>query len=151
MSAAGDPRAYPHLTVACIVEQEGRFLFVEERVDGALVLNQPAGHVEPAETLPAAARRETLEETGWEVELTALLGTACYTGVNGVSYHRVAFAARPLQRLEGAALDPEIEAVHWLSAGQAQQQAQRMRSPLVLATLRRHLDAQHYPLEFIYS
>ena len=66
----------PHVTVATVVEQGGRFLLVEERdkQTGDLVFNQPAGHLEAGETLAQAAVRETLEETGWNVELTAVLG-----------------------------------------------------------------------------
>ncbi len=64
----------PHITVATVVEQDGRLLFVREHQDGALVLNQPAGHVEFGEDLMQAAYRETLEETAWQVEVTDLLG-----------------------------------------------------------------------------
>ena len=61
----------PDVTVACVVVRDGRLLLVEEQVRGRLVLNQPAGHLEPDESLLEAARRETLEETGWHVEPTA--------------------------------------------------------------------------------
>ena len=64
----------PHITVATIVEDQGRFLLVEEEADGRAVFNQPAGHLEANETLLEAALRETFEETGWEVELTAVTG-----------------------------------------------------------------------------
>ena len=70
---------HPHVTVATIVEDQGRFLLVEEQADGREVLNQPAGHLEPAESLLEAALRETLEETGWEVELSAVTGIYLYT------------------------------------------------------------------------
>ena len=72
----------PHVTVATVVEQGGRFLLVEERdkQTGELVFNQPAGHLEPGETLTQAALRETVEETGWDVELTAVLGVECRKG-----------------------------------------------------------------------
>jgi len=60
----------PDVTVACVVPQQGKFLLVEENVRGELVLNQPAGHLEPDESLLQAAVREALEETGWSVELT---------------------------------------------------------------------------------
>ena len=69
----------PHITVATVIEDDGRFLFVEEVKAGRLVLNQPAGHLEANESLREAALRETLEETGWDVELTALLGIYLYT------------------------------------------------------------------------
>ena len=65
---------HPHKTVATVVEHNARFLMVEELINGQLVLNQPAGHLEANESLAQAALRETLEETAWEVELTGLLG-----------------------------------------------------------------------------
>ena len=64
----------PDVTVATIVVRDGQLLMVEERANGALVLNQPAGHLEPDESLLDAALRETREETGWEVRLTAFVG-----------------------------------------------------------------------------
>jgi len=89
----------PDVTVATIVVRDGRFLMVEEDVRGVLVLNQPAGHLEPDETLIEAARRETLEETGWEVEPTAFVGAYQWKapvgadGNGGRHYLRIAFAA----------------------------------------------------------
>ena len=69
----------PHITVATIVEDNGRFLMVEESKAGRAVLNQPAGHLDPNETLIEAAVRETLEETGWDVEPTSVTGIYLYT------------------------------------------------------------------------
>ena len=68
-------RFTPHVTVATIVEDNGRFLMVEELADGQAVFNQPAGHLEADESLIQAALRETLEETGWDVELTSRFET----------------------------------------------------------------------------
>lgn len=82
-----------HVTVATIVEDQGRFLFVEEMKGGRAVLNQPAGHLDPNESLQRAAVRETLEETGWDVELTSVVGIYLYTAPsNGVTYQRICFA-----------------------------------------------------------
>ena len=82
----------PHITVATIVEDNGRFLMVEELKSGRTVLNQPAGHLDPNETLTEAAIRETLEETGWDVQPTGVLGIYLYTAPsNGVTYQRVCF------------------------------------------------------------
>ena len=70
---------YPHITVATVVEKDGKFLMVEERSDGALVYNQPAGHLELGESLLEAAVRETLEETRWQVEVNGFIGVYHFT------------------------------------------------------------------------
>ena len=67
----------PHITVATVVEDNGRFLMVEELKHDRAVLNQPAGHLDPNESLIEAAIRETLEETGYDVELTGVIGITC--------------------------------------------------------------------------
>ncbi len=64
----------PHVTVAAIIERDGKFLLVEEQADDGFVLNQPAGHLDEAESLMQAVMRETLEETGWHFLPQALLG-----------------------------------------------------------------------------
>jgi len=92
----------PHVTVAAVVFRDGRYLLVEEIDAGRRVLNQPAGHLEPDETLVEAARRETLEETGWEVEIEALLGASLFTSARtGVAYFRTSFLARPVHHHAG--------------------------------------------------
>ncbi len=123
---------HPHITVATIVEHNGRFLLVEESQAGQPVLNQPAGHLEPDETLRQAAIRETLEETGWEVELSAVVGIYLYTAPsNGVTYQRVCFAARPVLYHPQRPLDSDILATHWLSRDELATQPERWRSELV--------------------
>src|SRR5688572_31807102 len=69
----------PHVTVATIIERDDRFLMVYEEADGKKVYNQPAGHLDPNETLQEAAIRETLEETGWTVELTGVVRSEEHT------------------------------------------------------------------------
>ena len=143
----------PHVTVATVVERANRYLLVEERDKntGELVFNQPAGHLESGESLPGAALRETLEETGWEVELTGVLGIALYTApANGITYHRTTFLATPLEPVENARLDPDIYRVHWLDYEEILAKSARMRSPLVLASIERQRQGQSYPLEFCY-
>ena len=87
---------HPDVTVATVVALEGRLLLVEERIDGQLVLNQPAGHLEPGESLVEAAVRETLEETGWQVRLEAFVGSYQWTAPGGQQYLRFAFAGQAL-------------------------------------------------------
>lgn len=138
-----------HITVATIVEDKGLFLLVEELQDGRTVLNQPAGHLEPNETLLEAALRETLEETGWQVELTAVIGIYLYKAPNGVTYQRVCFAARPLHPVAGYRLDERIITPRWLSREQLLAQRECWRSPLVLRCIDDYLTGEHFPLSLI--
>jgi 8-oxo-dGTP pyrophosphatase MutT (NUDIX family) len=142
---------HAHTTVATVVEKNGKFLVVEELKENGLVINQPAGHLEPGESLQDAARRETLEETGWTVELTGLLGATLYTSPdNGVTYHRTTFLATALHHDPKRPLDSGIERALWLSRDELRADSARMRSPLVLATIDQYLSGKLYPLDFIY-
>ena len=142
----------PHVTVATVVEKDGLFLMVEEHdeLSGGLVYNQPAGHLDPGERLLDAASRETLEETGWEVELIGVVGVSLATAPNGITYYRTSFAARPIRALENAVIDPDIHAVHWMSYEEILANSARMRSPLVLPTIEQYRRGHCYPLELIY-
>lgn len=144
---------YPHVTVACVIEDQGRFLLVEENtVDGAAVFNQPAGHLERNESLIQAAHREVMEETGWEVELLGVVGMALYTAPsNGVTYHRTTFFGRPLKHHPDHQLDAGIIGPHWLSLAEIRSASAKMRSPLVLKTIEHYLAGHRYPLEIIYG
>ncbi len=144
----------PHVTVACVIVRDGHYLLVEERdkQTGRLVFNQPAGHLESGESLMACARRETLEETGWRISLTGVLGIALYTApANGVTYHRTTFLGEPVERLAGYRLDQDIHAVHWLDYGEMKSNSARMRSPLVLAAVEQHRRGVCSPLDLIYA
>lgn len=140
-----------HVTVACIVEQEGRFLFVEELDSGGgLVLNQPAGHWDEGETLLQAAVRETLEESAWEVELTALVGLYDYKPAHlDYGFLRLAFAARPLRHHPQRQLDSGIERAVWLSREELVACADRHRSPMVLRGVDDYLAGRRLPLDLI--
>lgn len=140
----------PHVTVATVVEQEGKFLLVHEQSDGLHVYNQPAGHWEEHETLLDAARRETLEETGWVVELTHVLGISHYISpVNGFTYLRVTFVAKPLHPIEDAKLDVEILEAVWLSYDEILARQGHLRSPLVLNDIHRFQQGERFPLSLI--
>ena len=122
---------HPHVTVASVVEREGRLLLVEEAIAGALVLNQPAGHLEPGESLAEAAVRETLEETGWDIRLESFIGCYQWTAPDGGHYLRFAFAGTPLRHHPQRPLDEGIERAVWLSPEQLLAEGARHRSPLV--------------------
>lgn len=143
---------YPHATVATIVERDGRFLLVEESEGERLVINQPAGHLDQGETLAAAAVRETLEETGWEVTVKALLGLYTYTSAyNGISYLRTCFIAEPLRHHPERPLDTGILRALWLSVDELRACRDRLRSPLVLRNVEDYLRGKRYPLDFIHE
>ncbi|WP_404377150.1 NUDIX hydrolase [Vreelandella aquamarina] len=137
-----------HSTVACVIQQDGRFLMVEEDKGGALTLfNQPAGHVELGEGPVAAIQREVLEETAWRVTITGYLGLYVFHTSEGKTFHSHGFIATPEQPLT-TAIDPAIVATHWLTRDEiaALDAAQRLRSPLVLKRIDDALSGRHYPL-----
>lgn len=139
-----------HSSVATIVERDGLFLMVEEIDDGRTVFNQPAGHLEEHETLFDAAVRETLEESGWHVELTDFLGLYHYPAPNGVTYIRHCFVARALRHDATRELDTGIVAAHWLSAEAILAPDFNARSPIVRRVLLDYLAGTRYPLSLIY-
>jgi len=144
----------PHATVATIVtDDQGRFLMVRETVQdlnsGREVINQPAGHIEANEAILDAAVRETLEETGWHVELTGLLGLYTYTAPsNGVTYHRYCFTGRPVRYDAEAPLDDGIIGPAWMTIDELRQ-SEHLRSEMVLTCCEDYLAKPHYPLDII--
>lgn len=136
----------PDVTVATVVPRDGRLLFVEERVRGELVLNQPAGHLEAGESLFEAAERETREETGWTVRLSHFIGLYRWDAPDGTAYVRVAFAAEPVSHDADAPLDAGIERALWLTPSQLRDESARLRSPLVAHVVDDWLGGARYPL-----
>ena len=139
----------PSATVAAVVERDGRFLLVEERIDGRLVLNQPAGHLDPGESLIAACRREVMEETAQRFEPTALVGIyRWHYAAKDVTFLRFCF----MGRLEGAsdrALDKEIVRLHWLTPAELEARKADHRSPLVRKSVEDYLAGRRFPLEIL--
>lgn len=136
----------PDVTVATIVARDGRFLVVEENVRGELVLNQPAGHLEPDESLLTAARRETLEETGWTVDLEHLVGVYQWRSDSGEHFLRFTFAARALHHDAQQPLDEGIVRAVWLTRAEIASGNVRPRSPMVLRSIDDWLAGQRLPL-----
>lgn len=143
-----------HVTVATVVEKNGKFLFVEEYSEGIShsVFNQPAGHVEAGETLVDAAIRETKEETGHDVEIDHLLGVYTYTPpmFPDRTYFRFCFLAHVIEEHPNAKLDTGIIQAVWMSFDELQNSA-RARSPLVIKVLEDTIKGQKFPLSLIYE
>ena len=144
----------PDVTVATVVVRDGRLLMVEERAHGQLVFNQPAGHLEPDESLSEAALRETREETGWEVKLTAFIGAYQWKAVNpdgsdGRHYLRFAFAAEPLAHDATRVLDEGIVQALWMTPSELRDQQARHRSPLVWQAVADYLAGRRSPLSML--
>ncbi len=139
------------VTVAAIIEQNGRFLVVEERdaLDGGHVLNQPAGHVEPGESVLDAVVRESFEEAGVAFVPEAITGIYQLAARNGRDYLRIAFAGRLADDRAPTPHDSDILACHWLT--RAQIAAARPRSGLVLRCIDDHIAGTRLPLSLLAS
>ncbi len=143
-------RWFPHVTVAAVVERDGRFLLVEEHTVDGVRLNQPAGHLEEGESLPDACVREALEETAHRVAVDSLVGIYNWTRPDGsITYLRFAFACRSLSEEAGRVLDEGIIRAVWLTHEELLAQQERLRSPLVLQVIEDYLAGRRYPLDVI--
>lgn len=145
----------PDVTVATIVERDGCLLMVEETSKGRLVLNQPAGHLEPDESLQDAAVREAREETRWDIRLTSFIGAYQWTapptepGGRGRHYLRFAFVGEALAEDPSRSLDDGIVRALWMTPAELQQASSRHRSPLVWRTVEDYLAGRRHPLELM--
>ena len=140
----------PSVTVAAVIERDGRFLVVEEEADGRRVLNQPAGHLDPGESLVAAVTREVLEETTHRFTPTALLGVyRWHYAAQDVTFLRFAFRGRLDGAEQGRALDKEIIALHWLTPEELAARSAMHRSPLVERCVSDYLAGRSFPLELL--
>jgi 8-oxo-dGTP pyrophosphatase MutT (NUDIX family) len=140
----------PHLTVAAIIEREGRFLLVEENSDGRIVLNQPAGHVEEEESLTEAVIRETLEESGRRFIPEAIVGIyRWHSPLNGITYLRVAYSGHCSDRDRDISLDSDIITTHWFSYAELEERIASLRSPLVMRCIDDYLSGKRLPLNLI--
>ena len=139
----------PDVTVAAVVERDGRFLIVQERVARRIVLNQPAGHLEDGESLLQAVIRETFEETGYPFVPKAVTGLYLWRGPGERSFLRVAFAGSVGDRVNGAPLDRGIIRTAWISRELLREREAELRSPLVLLCIEDYLRGARYPLELL--
>ena len=140
----------PSVTVAAVIEREGKFLFVEEMANGRRVINQPAGHLDPGESLAAAVSREVLEETAYRFVPTGLLGIYRWRyDKEDVTFLRFAFLGRTEGVEEGRALDKEILAAVWLTPDELAARGAEHRSPLVQQCVDDFLAGRSFPLEVL--
>jgi ADP-ribose pyrophosphatase YjhB (NUDIX family) len=140
----------PDLTVAAVVERDGEFLLVEERVATRMVFNQPAGHVERGEQLVTAVVRETLEETAWHFKPEALIGVYFWEQPDKQrTFMRFAFAGQVTDHDSNRRLDRGIERAVWLNHGEILARTSRLRSPMVLRCIDDYLAGQRYPLDLV--
>jgi 8-oxo-dGTP pyrophosphatase MutT (NUDIX family) len=141
----------PAVTVAAVIERDGRFLLVEEETVAGRRYNQPAGHLDPGESLLEGVVRETLEETGYRFEPRALLGVYQYDHVaEGATYIRFAFTGEIGTGEPARELDAGIVRTVWLSREEARREAPRHRSPLVMRCIEDYLAGQRFPLAVLH-
>ncbi len=143
-------RWMPHVTVAAVIEEDGKFLMVEERAEGRLVLNQPAGHLDDKESLPEAVVRETLEETGWHFRPAAITGVYRWRHpTNGETFLRIAFSGVHTDHEPGRTLDEGIVRTLWLDREELVARRAMLRSPLVLRCLDDYLAGIAHPMDIL--
>ncbi|MGB5347691.1 MAG: NUDIX domain-containing protein [Woeseia sp.] len=133
------------LTVAALVEHEGRFLMVEETVSGRRVFTQPGGHVEDGESPEDATRREVAEEAGVDVRIRDLIGAYLWQDRCGRQFMRIVFFASLLGAAEGAPTDPTIHAVRWLTYAEIEARQALLRSPSVMRCIDDYLAGERQP------
>jgi 8-oxo-dGTP pyrophosphatase MutT (NUDIX family) len=142
----------PDVTVAALIARDQRFLMVEERIAGRLVLNQPAGHLEEGETLLSAVIRETREETAWRFTPQALVGTYLWRNPdNGRGFLRFAFCGDADDYRPRQPLDKGIVRALWLTRAELESQTMRLRSPLVTRCIDDFLAGRRHSLDAVAS
>ena len=151
-----DARWKPSVTVAAIIERDGRFLLVEEHTAEGLRLNNPAGHLDPGESPEQGCAREALEETAHCFRPTALLGVylsrfqRAATGED-ITYLRFAFCGELGAFDPALPLDEGIVRTVWMTPGEVRASAARHRSPLVLRCMEDYLAGVRHPLSLVYT
>ena len=140
----------PNVTVAAVVERDGRFLVVEEETDDGLRFNQPAGHLEKGESLVAAAAREALEETAHRFRPEFLVGIYQWPKPDSaITYLRFAFGGSINGFDAERTLDAGIVRAVWLTLDEVRATRERHRSPLILQCCEDYLAGSRYPLDLI--
>ena len=140
----------PNVTVAALIERDGRYLLVEEETDEGLRYNQPAGHLDEGESLAAACAREALEETAWQFRPSALVGIYQWPRPQGdITYLRFAFSGELGEFDPGRRLDDGILRAVWLTPAEIEACRDHHRSPLIVQCVRDHLAGRRFPRDLI--
>ncbi len=140
----------PNVTVAAVVEQDGKFLLVEEQTRGGILFNQPAGHLEPTESIIQGSIRETLEETGYTFIPQWVLGIyRWHSHADNITFLRFAFAGSVSDHDPGRTLDVGIVRAGWFAPDEIRETAYRHRSPLVMKCIEDYLAGKRYSLEIL--
>ena len=140
----------PHVTVAAVIERDGKFLLVEEETDSGIRYNQPAGHLECREALTDAVVHEVLEETGCTFVPQYLIGVYNWRNeAKDLTYLRFAFGGEVVAHDAQRSLDAGIIAAHWLSLDEIRALQPRHRSPLVMRGIDDWLAGKRYPLDLL--
>lgn len=140
----------PNVTVAAVIERDGKFLLVEEATDEGIRFNQPAGHLECGEALTEAVVRETLEETGYAFEPSYLIGVYNWRHPSkDITYLRFAFGGEITGHDAGRKLDEGIIGARWLTHAEVRANASQHRSPLILRCIEDWQAGKRYPLEVV--
>jgi 8-oxo-dGTP pyrophosphatase MutT (NUDIX family) len=150
----------PSVTVAGIIEKDGKYLLVEEHTPNGLMFNNPAGHLDPGESLVQACVREVLEETAFDFTPTALVGVylsrflkqaSADEPAQDITYLRFAFTGELGAHAAVRALDVGIVRTLWMSIDEMQATQARHRSRLLLRCAQDHAAGQRFPLETVYT
>ncbi len=140
----------PRVTVAAIVEQNGKYLLVEEDVGTSeSAFNQPAGHLENGESLIEAVVRETKEETGYDFQPNHITGIYRWIAPTGDTYLRVTFCGEIIAHDPNHKLDPDIISPCWLTKSEIEQRGPRLRSPLIIQCIQDYEAGNRYPLDIL--
>jgi len=140
----------PHVTVAAIIERDQRFLLVEEETSNGIAFNQPAGHLEPSESLIEAVKREVNEETAWHFTPEYITSIQLWRkNSEASSFLRVCFVGSCSNHQENQILDDGIIATHWLTRDEIADKKSQLRSPLVLTTIDQYLNGEKHPLSLL--
>jgi ADP-ribose pyrophosphatase YjhB (NUDIX family) len=140
----------PNVTVAAVIERDGKFLLVEEETEQGLLFNQPAGHWEENETLAQGAAREVLEESAYHFTPQHVLGIYRWHSDNSdVTYLRFAFTGIVTGHEPERILDTGIVRAVWMTPDEIRATATRHRSPLILRCVEDYLADKRYPLDLL--